>query len=330
MKKIIFHFVFRSICTTFAPNVPKIRKTMKTKIVLITLLLAAFMASTASARVPRKNRSEYDKGTTAYDKQQYQQAIDWMDQVLEQNPDNGYALAYKGSSLRYLKRYDEAVTALDRAATLIDDVNSAFRAWTNNERFYALIDQKDTIAALQAIDLAIQDDAKNPVYWKNRAIIKAGQGNLDAAIIDYDKAIELAPNDESLREMRQRAFEHNEKYKAAIAAIGSNYYAERDTTAADEIVTPQFPGGNDALREYIYKKTGWNSSKSPASVMVNVTIDKQGKVSNAAIKQGYNKSLDSKALKICRKLPQFLPATYHGEPIESTITIPVRFPKPNN
>ena len=160
---------------------------MKTKVVLITLLLAAFLASTASARVPRKNPTEFDKGTTAYDKQQYQQAIDWMDKVLDQNPDNGYALAYKGSSLRYLKRLDEAVTALDRAATLIDDVNTAFRAWTNSERFYALVDQGDTIAALQAIDLAIQDDGNNPVYWTNRAVIKAGQGNLDEAIADSVK-----------------------------------------------------------------------------------------------------------------------------------------------
>ncbi|MBR5728558.1 MAG: TonB family protein [Muribaculaceae bacterium] len=302
---------------------------MKTKIVLITLLLAAFMASTASARVPRKNPTEFDKGTTAYDKQQYQQAIDWMDKVLDQNPDNGYALAYKGSSLRYLKRLDEAVTTLDRAATLIDDVNTAFRAWTNSERFYALVDQGDTIAALQAIDLAIQDDGNNPVYWTNRAVIKAGQGNLDEAIADYDKAIALSPNDANLLEMRQRAFDHNEKYKAAVAANGEEY-TEHIITDKDEVVLPQFPGGTDALREYIYKKTGWNSTKSPVSVMVDVTIDKQGKVIDTAIKQGYNKKLDSKALKICRKLPKFIPATHHGEPVESTLTIPVRFPKPNN
>ena len=87
---------------------------MKTKIVLITLLLAAFVASTASARVPRKNPTEFDKGTMAYDKQQYQKAIEWMDKVLLQNPDNGYALAYKGSSLRYLDQLDEAITALDQ------------------------------------------------------------------------------------------------------------------------------------------------------------------------------------------------------------------------
>lgn len=301
---------------------------MKTKIVLITLLLAAFLASTASARVPRKNPTEFDKGTTAYDKQQYQQAINWMDKVLEQNPDNGYALAYKGSSLRYLKRLDEAVTALDRAATLIDDVNTAFRAWTNSERFYALIDQGDTIAALQAIDVAIRDDSKNSLYWENRAVIKSALGLFDESIADYDQAIALAPNDTDLKEKRQRVIDYNEKYKAAAAANGEEYI-EHIITDKDEVVLPQFPGGNDALREYIYKKTGWNSTKSPVSVMVDVTIDKQGKVIDTAIKQGYNKNLDSKALKICRKLPKFLPATHHGEPVESTLTIPVRFPKPN-
>lgn len=303
---------------------------MKTKIVLITLLLAAFMASTASARVPRKNRSEYDKGTTAYDNQQYQQAIDWMNLVLEQNPDNGYALAYKGSSLRYLKRFDEAADALNRATTLIDDVNTTFRAWTHSERFYTFIEQGDTIAAMQAIDQAISDDDKQASYWENRAVIRAAQGNLDEAIADYDKAVALAPNDTQLIEKRQRAIDYNEQYKASAAAIaaGENF-TERDITDADEVVLPQFPGGNDALREYIFKKTGWDTSKSPVSVMVDVTINNEGKVTDAVIKQGYNKDLDNKALKICRKLPNFSPATHHGQPIESTITVPVRFPKPN-
>ena len=303
---------------------------MKTKIVLITLLLAAFVASTASARVPRKNPTEFDKGTMAYDKQQYQKAIEWMDKVLLQNPDNGYALAYKGSALRYLDRMDEAITALDRATTLIDDVNTAFRAWTQSERFRVLIAQGDTVAAMQAIDLAIRDDAKQAVYWENRAVIKAAQGNLDEAIADYDQAVSLAPNDTLLIEKRQRAIDYNEQYKASAAAIaaGENH-TERDITDADEVVLPQFPGGNDALREYIFKKTGWDTSKSPVSVMVDVTINNEGKVTNAVIKQGYNKDLDNKALKICRKLPNFSPATHHGQPIESTITIPVRFPKPN-
>ena len=303
---------------------------MKTKIVLITLLLAAFVASTASARVPRKNPTEFDKGTMAYDKQQYQKAIEWMDKVLLQNPDNGYALAYKGSSLRYLDQLDEAITALDRATTLIDDVNTAFRAWTQSERFRVLIAKGDTVAAMQAIDLAIRDDAKQAVYWENRAVIKAAQGNLDEAIADYDQAVSLAPNDTQLIEKRQRAIDYYEQYKASAAAIaaGENY-TERDITDADEVVMPQFPGGNDALREYIFKKTGWDTSKSPVSVMVDVTINNEGKVTNAAIKQGYNKDLDNKALKICRKLPNFFPATHHGQPIESTITIPVRFPKPN-
>lgn len=296
----------------------------------MSLLLTAFLASTMEARVPRKNLDEFNKGTAAYDNQQYQQAIDWMDQVLAQNPDNGFALAYKGSSLRYLNRLDEAVIALDRAATLIDDVNTAFRAWTNSERFYALIGQGDTIAALQAINLAIQDDANQPVYWKNRAVIKAGQGNLDEAIADYDRAVALSPDDNQLIEKRQRVIDYNEKYKAAVAANANGEdYTEHIITDQDEVVLPQFPGGNDALREYIYKRTGWNSSKSPVSVMVNVTIDNQGKVKDTAIKQGYNKSLDDKALKICRKLPKFTPATHHGQPVESTLTIPVRFPKPN-
>lgn len=301
---------------------------MKTRIVLIALLFA-FMASTAMARVPRKNPSEFDKGTTCYDKQQYQQAIEWMDQVLAQNPDNGFALAYKGSSLRYLDRLDEAAAALDRAATLIDDVNTAFRAWTNSERFYAHIYNGDTIAAMQAINEAIRDDGKNALYWENRAVIKSALGQFDESIADYDQAVALAPNDTDLKAKRQRVIDYQERYQAAVDGIGVDYYDMRDTTATDEVVLPQFPGGDEALKAYLNRKTGWSDTKPPVSVIVEVTIDEKGKVTDATIFNGYSKKLDKKALEICRELPQFAPATHHGEPMECKMQIRIRFVDPN-
>ena len=307
---------------------------MKSRITIIATVLMALIATTAWARVPRKNPTAIDKGIAAFDKQYYQEAIQWMDQALEQNGDNGVALAYKGSALRRLDRLDEAATALRRATTLIDDVNSTFRAWAHSECFYALIDLGDTIAAMTEINQALRDDARKANYWQNRAAIYSAQGKLDEALSDYDRAIAIDPNDTELREMRERVHQHNERYRAAVAAsggvvAGTGIYAERDTTLADEVMLPQFPGGNQALTAHLNRMTGWDNSKPPVRVLVDVTIDTQGKVKKAAIATGYDKQLDQKALDICRQLPPFAPATSHGKPMECTMTIPLRFVDPN-
>lgn len=302
---------------------------MKLRTALITLLLAVVAMGAATARVPRKEPTPLDNGMAAYYNNQFEQAITWLDKALEQNPENGIAMAYKGAALRQLDQLDQAATLLDRAATLIDDANSTTRAWVHNECFFALIDQADTTAAMQHLELAIRDNDREASYLWNRAVIRAAQGQLDEAIADYDRAVELDPDNTELREARQRAVDHNEKYKAAVSQMASDdTYTEQVITDRDVMVAPQFPGGMDALREHIYKKTGWKAGKSPVSVMVDVTVDTQGNVINAVIKKGYNEKLDKKALDICRKLPTFTPATVNGQPVESTFTVPVRFPKP--
>lgn len=314
--------------STFAPKCTKTAETMKTRITIIAVLLMVMTATTALARVPRKQPTALDKGMMAYDKEQYEEAIRWMDEALAQNADNGIALAYKGASLRLLDRMAEAEPVLARAAQLIDDTNSTTRAWVHHERFYALVSLGDTVQAMREIDLAIADNDRKAQYFRNRGVIHSERGNLEEAIADYDRAIALDPSDEQVKAMRDETAQYLEKYNQATAGGAVVVVTEREVTEKDGLVKPQFPGGMDALREHIYKKTGWTSAKAPVSVMVEVTIDKTGRVTNAVVSKGVEPKLDKKALDICRKLPNFVPATFEGKPVETTMTIPVRFPKP--
>ena len=281
-------------------------KTIKSKFSMIALLLIALTFSTALARVPRKNPTPLDKGMVAYHNGEFLQAIEWLDQALEANPDNGIALAYKGASLRELQRLDEASSALGRAATLIDEVNTTTRAWVHSERFFTLLELGDTIQAMREIDLAINDDGRQATYWRNRGAILSEQGELEGAIADYDKALELKPDNAQVRAMRDETAQYLKNYNQAVAQAGTVTVTERELTEQDQMVPPQFPGGMDALREYIYKKTGWTTAKAPVSVMVDVTIDTTGRVTRAVVSKGVDKKLDKKAVDICSKLPNLM------------------------
>lgn len=299
---------------------------MKLKVSIIACLLLALTISTAQARVPRKKATPFDLGVQAYENQQYEQVIDLMGQALTKNPDNGYALAYKGAALRMLDRFDEAITDLGRATSLIDDVNKVFRAWTHSERFFALLERGDTTLALVDIDKAIQDNSKEVTYWRNRGIIYGRQGKYDLALADYDKALELSPDDEELINDRLQVLKTKDYYEHRDDV--NTEYTYTNATHDESVVLPQFPGGNKALTQYINKKTGWSETKPPVRVTVDVLIDKEGYVRNAAIVTGYNSKLDKKALKICKELPRFSPATDNGVPVDCTIQIPVRFIDP--
>lgn len=302
---------------------------MKIRITLILLAIVALVAASAQAKVPRKKASAYDMGVQAYEQQHYEQAVAYMDQALEANSSNGFALAYKGSALRLLDRLDEAVSELGRATALVDDANKAFRAWAYSERFFALLEKGDTAQALTDIGHALADNDREPTYWQNRAIVHGRLGQFQQALSDYDRALALSPDDAEMRHDREQVVKSME------------YFAQRDNGPADSEMTyyyladgdqsvmmPEFPGGMKALTSYLNAKTGWNNTLPPVRVMVDVLIDERGDVAKATIQRGYDKKLDKKALDICRKLPRFAPATDGGVPVACTITLPVRFAEP--
>ena len=63
-------------------------------------------------------------------------------------------------------------------------------------------------------------------------------------------------------------------------------------------------------------------------VTVNFIVDENGKVSDVNVAEGVNKDLDREALRVCRLLPDFIPATVNGEPVKVLFSLPIRFKIP--
>jgi len=61
--------------------------------------------------VPR----EYRQAVKAVKAEDYKKALDLLQTVLDEDPENANAWNYMGFSLRHLKRYDEALLAYDKA-----------------------------------------------------------------------------------------------------------------------------------------------------------------------------------------------------------------------
>jgi len=92
---------------------------------------------------------------------------------------------------------------------------------------------------------------------------------------------------------------------------------------------PEFQGGNYALSSYIARHINYPPAaaekKIQGKVVVKLTISSTGQVSNAEIVQSVDPMLDAEALRLCKSLPRFTPARRNGQPVASTMTIPINF-----
>jgi TonB family protein len=99
-------------------------------------------------------------------------------------------------------------------------------------------------------------------------------------------------------------------------------YYDLDTPA-------QFPGGNDAMNLYLKENIKYgicqNPDSAPVKVVIRFVVTEDGKISNArAVKSG-GVCFDELALKVVKEMPDWVPGTYDGDPLNQWFNLPVTF-----
>lgn len=97
---------------------------------------------------------------------------------------------------------------------------------------------------------------------------------------------------------------------------------------------PQFPGGNDALKSFVYSTLKYPvialENGIYGEVFVKFVVSKTGKVTDAKIARGVDPSLDKEAVRIVESMPKWSPGKQNGEAVDVNYTIPVNFKLPAN
>ena len=100
----------------------------------------------------------------------------------------------------------------------------------------------------------------------------------------------------------------------------------------DVEVKAEFPGGEEALSQFLkdHIKYPPKAAKKRIQGRVEVAfwIDKSGKVHDVRVVESVDKDLDKEAVRVCKLLPNFIPATVNGEPVEVLFKLPIRFKIP--
>ena len=92
---------------------------------------------------------------------------------------------------------------------------------------------------------------------------------------------------------------------------------------------PEFPGGMTGLMQHLSKNIRYpaeaHTNNIQGRVVVSVIINTEGKVTNAKIVQSVAPSLDAEALRVTGTMPDWIPGTKDGKPVNVKYTFPVVF-----
>ncbi|MBQ6667987.1 MAG: energy transducer TonB [Bacteroidales bacterium] len=92
---------------------------------------------------------------------------------------------------------------------------------------------------------------------------------------------------------------------------------------------PAFPGGYEALYEFIGKNTVYPPRAKEAgiegTVMVEFVVEPNGKLSHVTAIRKVAPALDEEAVRVVKMLPAWSPGEQRGKPVRSRFRIPINF-----
>lgn len=155
-------------------------------------------------------------------------------------------------------------------------------------------------------------------------------------IVDQEQEVESAEKEKPAPEEQKPAVADEERAKDSLEKLALKKKEEEPEiikARTDTIVfveqPPQFPGGPEALKQYIRKNLKYPADainrKVQGTVILSFIVEKDGSIKRVIITKNIDPVLDFEAVRIIASMPQWQPASNKGKTIASMIVIPINF-----
>ncbi len=158
------------------------------------------------------SRTYYHRGNDAYEKNDFEKAIENYNMAIVLNPNFSEAYFNRGLAYYNKKNYDKAISDYNKSADL-DPRNPVIY----NNRGDAYYRKQEFENAILDYDRAISLNQKYLKAYYNRGLAYACQQDYEKAIEDFDKVIELNPEFAEAYHIRGLAYDYMQDYTKAIA-----------------------------------------------------------------------------------------------------------------
>lgn len=108
-----------------------------------------------------------------------------------------------------------------------------------------------------------------------------------------------------------------------------NAQTKDSTTYAFAEIAPEYPGGIDAMYQFISKNVNYPAKEKwkgvTAKVVTRFSISKEGDVTNIAILSKTPEAFNQEVIRVMKLMPKWKPGIVNGQPVEVYFTLPVMF-----
>lgn len=143
--------------------------------------------------VKRPDTYNYNRGVEAIQNNNAEEALEYLNKELKDNPDNGYALAWIATVRNYQEEYGRALTAADLAIKNIPKKDKQYRAFAYIVRAEVYVRLNETEKALADFSSAIKETPDDADVYEKRANLYYYMEKYDLADKDYQKIISIDP-----------------------------------------------------------------------------------------------------------------------------------------
>jgi len=131
----------------------------------------------------------FNKGTTAYENDDFVNGVEIFENIIEKDPDNRKAYYNLGVGYNELGRYHDAIKAYSNAIAI--SPRDSMSIQSRGRVYYLLGDFKNCMMDYEKVLQMKPDDA---IAWYNRGTVKGQLKDYLGALQDFNKSIELDPN----------------------------------------------------------------------------------------------------------------------------------------
>lgn len=165
---------------------------MRNKIILtLIVLFATFSVGYAQKSIKRPETYNYIRGVEAINNRNIEEALDFLNKEIEENPNNGYAFAWIGIVRDYQTEYGRALTAINQALKYLPKKDKEYMSFAYGMRAKVALNLGDTISALKDYGSAIKFTPDDEDLYEKRAQVYYELQKYDLADEDYRKIITL-------------------------------------------------------------------------------------------------------------------------------------------
>lgn len=94
-------------------------------------------------------------------------------------------------------------------------------------------------------------------------------------------------------------------------------------------VMPEFPGGQQALLEYLKNNMRYPEEAKEMGLMgkvfIGFVVRKDGSITDVTIKRGVHAMLDKEAVRVIKAMPKWKPGMNNGKAVHTRMILPIKF-----